>query len=84
VAVGQTVFPSVFGGDETVAILERNPMRPQTERYEFRLIATGKTSTLEQELQQVAALGFEAVGMTIGKSAFSGSELVVITRRRAK
>jgi hypothetical protein len=84
IAVGQTVFESMFGGNETAAILERDPERPRTERYEFRLVATSKTSTLQKELQQAAEDGYEAVAMTVGKTAFGGSELVVITRRRLK
>lgn len=84
VAVGQTVFSSAFGGEETVAILERDPERPRTERYEFRLVATSKTSTLQKELQAAAEDGFEAIALTVGKTAWGGSELVVITRRRAK
>lgn len=84
VAVGQTVFSSAFGGQETAAILERDPERPRSERYEFRLIATSKTSTLAKELQEAAEQGYEAVAMTVGKTAFGGAELVVITRRRVK
>lgn len=84
VAVGQTVFSSLFGGQETAAILERDPDRPRAERYEFRLVATSKTSTLQRELQDAAEQGYEAVAMTVGKTAFGGAELVVITRRRVK
>ena len=84
VAVGQTVFESMFGGQETAAILERNSEQPSTLRYEFKLIATSKTSTLARELQQLADQGFRAVGMTVGKTALGGSELVVITRRLVK
>lgn len=84
VAVGQTVFESLFGGQETAAILERNSEQPSTLRYEFRLVATSKTSTLARELQQLADQGFRAVGMTVGKTALGGSELVVVTRRLAK
>jgi hypothetical protein len=83
-AVGQTVFVSVFGGEETAAILERNSEQPRKVRYEFKLIATSKTSTLAKELQQAADEGFRAVGMTVGKTALGGSELVVVTRRLVK
>ncbi len=83
-AVGQTVFESLFGGAETAAILERNSAQPSTLRYEFKLIATSKTSTLARELEEAALQGFRAVGMTVGKTAMGGSELVVITRRPAK
>jgi hypothetical protein len=83
-AVGQTVFESLFGGKETAGILERNPESPRGQRYEYKLLATSKTSTLEKELAQVAEQGYEAVGMTVGSTAMGGSELVVITRRLAK
>jgi len=84
VAVGQTVFESTFGGQETAAILERNSEQPSKLRYEFKLIATSKTSTLAKELQQVADQGFRAVGMTVGKTLMGGSELIVVTRRLVK
>jgi hypothetical protein len=83
-AVGQTVFESLFGGKETAGILERNPEAPRGQRYEYKLLATSKTSTLEKELAQVAEQGYQAVGMTVGSTAMGGSELVVITRRLAK
>ncbi len=83
-AVGQTVFESVFGGAETAAILERNSEQPSNLRYEFKLVATSKTSTLAKELQQVAEQGYRAVAMTVGKTALGGSELVVVTRRVKK
>lgn len=83
-AVGQTVFESLFGGQETAAILERNSEQPSTLRYEFKLIATSKTSTLARELEAAAQEGFRAVGMTVGKTAMGGSELVVVTRRLVK
>ena len=83
-AVGQTVFESMFGGKETAAILERNSDQPSTLRSEYKLIATSKTSTLAKELQEAAEQGFRAVGMTVGKTAMGGSELVVVTRRLAK
>lgn len=80
-AVGQSVFSSLFGGQETAGILERNPETPRGQRYEYKLIATSKTSTLQKELQQAADAGYEAVGMTVGSTAIGGAELVVITRR---
>ncbi len=82
-AVGQTVFESMFGGKETVAIVERASGGPRDE-YEYKLVATSRTSTMEKELREVAEQGFEAVDLTVGKTALGGSELVVITRRKAK
>lgn len=80
-AVGQTVFESLFGGRETAGILERDPESPAAERYDYKLVATSRTSTLEKELQAAAAAGYEAVGMTVGKTAIGGAELIVITRK---
>lgn len=77
---GQTVFKSVFGGEEVVCILERDKDAPQR-KYEYKLIATTKTSTLEKELKDVGQTGFEVLGMTVGKTAIGGKELVAITRR---
>jgi hypothetical protein len=77
---GQTVFTSAFGGDEVVCILERDGAEPR-DQIDYRLVATSKTGTLEKELQQAGAAGYEVVGMTVGKTAFGGNELVAITRR---
>ena len=80
-AVGQTVFESVFGGSEAVGILERTTETPSTIKYHYRLVATAKTSTLEREVQRAADEGYQAVAMTVGKTAFGGAEIVVITRK---
>jgi hypothetical protein len=76
---GQTVFKSMFGGDEVVCILERDSAA--NERVDYRLFATSKTGTLQKELAQGGAAGYQIVGMTVGKTALGGNELVAITRR---
>ena len=81
--VGQTVFESTFGGRETAAIVERRAGE-EVVKYEYRLVATARTSTLERELRDLAELGFQALDLTVGQTAFGGSEVVVITRRRAR
>ena len=77
---GQTIFQSTFGGDEVVVILERDKdaVNPASE---YKLLATSKTSTLEKEVQQAGAVGYEVVGMTLAKTAIGGKELVAILRR---
>ena len=77
---GQTVFRSAFGGDEVVVILERDKDGP-SHRYDYKLMATSKTSTLEKELKEAGAAGYDTVGMTVSKTALGGKELVAITRR---
>lgn len=81
--VGQTVFESLFGGKEVAAILERRADATK-QKWEYKLIATKKTSTLQKELQELGAEGFEAVAMTVSETAIGGSEVVVITRRKVQ
>ena len=76
----QTVFKSMFGGQEVVCILERDK-EEMTQKYEYKLLATSKTSTLERELRDAGAAGYEVVGMTVAKTALGGKELVAITRK---
>ena len=76
----QTVFKSTFGGQEVVCILERDKDAGDR-KYDYKLLATTKTSTLEKELREVGAAGYEVVGMTVSKTALGGKEMVAITRK---
>lgn len=78
--VGQSVFKSAFGGEEVVAIVERGG-QSQSE-YVYRLIATSRTSTLQKEMGAAASGGYQALGMTVGKTAIGGNELVVVARKK--
>jgi hypothetical protein len=78
---GQTVFKSTFGGKEVVVILERNSDAPAKDRYEYRLMATKKTSTLQKELSEAGEQGYDFVGLTVAETAIGGSEVVAILRR---
>jgi hypothetical protein len=78
---GQTVFKSAFGGQEVVAILERAKDERVSKRWEYRLLATSKTSTMQKELSEAGAQGFEFVGLTVGKTVMGGDEVVTILRR---
>lgn len=80
---GQTVFESAFGGKEVMVILERDKDKPRDE-WEYKLLATSRTSTMQKELAEAGSLGYEFVGMTVADTSFGGREVVVITRRRAK
>jgi hypothetical protein len=77
---GQTVFKSVFGGEEVVCILERDK-DGGSQRSQYKLVATTKTSTLQKELLEAGAAGYEIMGMTVAKTAVGGKELVAIVRR---
>ncbi|MGE0449296.1 MAG: hypothetical protein AB7Q29_06915 [Vicinamibacterales bacterium] len=76
----QTVFKSTFGGQEVVCILERDKDAPDR-KYDYKLLATTKTSTLEKELREAGEAGYEVMGMTVSKTALGGKELVAITRK---
>jgi hypothetical protein len=78
---GQTVFASVFGGREVSVILERNPEAPPR-HIVYRLLATSKTSTMQKELREAGEAGFKLRGLTVGKTAFGGNEVVSILERR--
>ena len=76
----QSVFASTFGGREVVLILERDKdAEPQS--WQYNLVATSKTSTLQKELSEAGAAGYEMVGLTVGTTALGGNEIVAITRR---
>jgi hypothetical protein len=77
---GQTVFSTTFGGKEVVVILERNP-ESKISQWEYKLLATSKTSTMQKELNEAGAAGFSFVGVTVGGTSFGGKEVVTILRR---
>ena len=77
---GQTVFKSTFGGEEIVCILERDK-DAGPRRFEYKLLATSRTGTMQKELTDVGSAGYQIVGMTVAKTAIGGKELVAITRR---
>jgi hypothetical protein len=81
---GQTVFKSAFGGKEVVTILERDREAANSVRYEYRLLATKKTSTMQKELAEAGEQGFEFIGVTVAQTAIGGNEVVSILRRRAQ
>jgi hypothetical protein len=72
-----------FGGSEVVVIMTRPPGPPGQGRYQYRLLATKKTSTMQKELMEAGGQGFEFVGVTVGETLIGGSELVSILRRKA-
>jgi hypothetical protein len=80
----QTIFKSMFGGKEVVVILERTPDTAALVRYEYRLLATKKTSTMQKELAEAGEAGFGFVGMTVAKTLVGGDEVVAILRRKVQ
>ena len=64
----------LFGGVEIVMILERPPI--VKDRYEYKLLATSRTSTLQKEVTEAKDAGFIIVGMVS-----RGEHMVVMERR---
>ena len=77
----QTVFDTAFGGNEVVVILELDRERKSKVHYQYKLLATQKTSTMQKELQEAGDAGFKFVGVTVSKTAFGGKEVVSILRK---
>ena len=66
---------SMWGSDELVVVLERSP--GEVLRYEYRLLATNRTATLQTEVTQARAEGFDIHGLV------SRGEHIVIMGREA-
>jgi hypothetical protein len=81
---GQTVFETAFGGREVVVILEQDREAKDRPRFEYKLLATNRTSTMQKELTQAAKEGFQFVGLTVGETAAGGNEVVTILRRQPR
>ena len=77
--VGQSVFKKTFG-TEVMVILERdNKVKPKL--WDYKLLATRKTSTMQKEVMEAAAEGYQFVGFSTGSTFFGGNEVVTIMRR---
>ena len=81
---GQTVFGTTFGGDEPVVILERSRDSANADLFEYRLLATKQTSTMQDELREAGLAGFNFVGVTIASTRFGGNEIVAILKRAVR
>jgi hypothetical protein len=76
---GQSVFKKTFGS-EVMVILERDrEVKPKL--WDYKLLATKKTSTMEKELMEAAAEGYQFVGFSTGPTFFGGNQVVTIMRR---
>ena len=79
---GQSVYSSTFGGKEVVVILERDS-EAKPMQWDYKLLATKKTSTMQKELNEAGSEGYSFVGVTVGETLIGGKEVVSILRRPA-
>jgi hypothetical protein len=70
-----------FGGSEVLVVMVRGGAK---HRFDYRLLATNKTSTMQKEMTEAAERGFAFVGLTLGKTAMGGDEVVSILQRQAR
>jgi len=78
----ETVFKKTFG-TEVMVILERD-REAKPRPWEYKLLATKKTSTMQKEILEAANEGYQFVGVSVGSTFFGGSEVVTIMRRPRK
>ena len=76
-----TMTGPTLGGKEVVAVMSKSADIPANQRYEYKLLATSKTSTMKKELRQAGAEGFHYCGQSVAETAFGGQEVVVILQR---
>ena len=72
---------TAFGGSEVVVVMSRDRENPNEGDYQYKHLATSKTSTMKKELQEAGDEGFEYRGQTVFKTKFGGQEVVLILER---
>lgn len=76
---GQSVFHKRIG-TEVIVILERE-LDAKPKLWDYKLLATKKTSTMQKEMMEAAEAGYQFVGFSTGSTLFGGNEVVTIMRR---
>ena len=71
---GMQAGETAFGNRETVVVMD---LDPEGRRYRYILLSTGRTGTMEKELNEVPP-EFEFVEMTLFEAAFAGKDAAVI------
>jgi hypothetical protein len=72
---------TAHGGQELVAILSRELDGDRMVPAEYIVLATNRTGTTQDELNDAARRGFFFVAQTVFDTSFSGEEVVVIMER---
>ncbi len=76
-----TMAGETLGGSEVVVVMSKPANAPPAQRYEYELLATNKTSTMQKEMRQAGAEGFRYCGQSVAETTFGGREVVVILER---
>lgn len=75
---------TAFGGSEVLVIMSTNAMSGAKGRFQYKLLATSKTSTMQKEIQQAGDSGFEYKGQVVFQTFIGGDEVVVILEKDTK
>lgn len=77
---------TTFGGKEIVVAMERSTVSGDEKRFEYVLLATSKTSTMQKELRAAGEKGYVYAGQSVAETvwgALDGKEVVVVLERPA-
>lgn len=72
---------TAFGGDEVVAVMQRDESAEPAARYAYVLLATNKTSTMKEEMSEAAEAGYVFRAQSVAETTFGGREVLVIMER---
>lgn len=75
---------TAFGGSEVLVIMSKNAKSDAKGRFQYKLLATSKTSTMQKEIQQAGDSGFEYKGQVVFQTFIGGDEVVVILEKNTK
>ncbi len=73
-----------FGGSEALIIMSKKSGVDMSGRFQYKLLATSKTSTMQKEIQEVGDNGFEYKGQAVFDTFIGGDEVVVIMEKDTK
>lgn len=73
-----------FGGSEVLVIMSKPTNAESGGRFQYKLLATSKTSTMQKEMQEVGDSGFEYKGQVVFPTFMGGDEVVVIFEKDTK
>ena len=72
--------PTAVLGQEALILMGRERNGDQKQRFEYKLLATSKTSTMQKELQEAGDAGFEHRGQSVYIKTFSNEVMVILER----
>ena len=74
---------TTFGGKEIVTAMERFVMSGEEKRFEYVLLATSKTSTMQKELRAAGEKGYAYAGQSVTETVWGTfeKEVVVVLER---